>query len=78
MDRKIRNNKGKVNLIVVYAYGIGRETDKKEHSIGITLVGLILVEKSTNKTGHEEMYSKNFWSILSKNRSEKPNIFDRV
>ena len=48
MDRETRNNKGKVNLIVVYAYSIGREIDKKEYSIGITLVGLTLVEKSTN------------------------------
>ena len=48
VDGKTRNNKGKVNLIVVYEYGIGREIDKKEHSIGINLVGLILVEKSTN------------------------------
>ena len=48
VDRKTRNDKGKVNLIVVYAHGIGREIDKKEYSIGITLVGLKLVEKSTN------------------------------
>ena len=48
VDGKIKNNKGKVNLIVVYEYGIGREIDKKEHSIGITLIELTLVEKSTN------------------------------
>ena len=48
MGRKTRNNKGKVNLIIVYKYGIDREIDKKEHSIGINFVGLTLVEKSTN------------------------------
>ena len=48
VDKKIRNNRGKVNLIVVYVYGIGREIDKKEHSTGIILIGLTFVEKSTN------------------------------
>ena len=48
VDRKTRNNKGNVNSIFIYANGISIEIDKEEYSIRITLVGLTLVEKSTN------------------------------
>ena len=47
VGRKTRNTKVKVNSINVYTNSIGIETEKKEYSTRVTLVGLILVEKST-------------------------------